>query len=121
MNEEQIAKVLSGIQKRIPKNLLDSVIKEVKSTPTIEMVMNKALTLDSISDEKKNQIKTLIDAGEFSKTKFVENPKIAKMIDNFVAREINKEIKKGNLPHRSKIKDLPNIKKIYEKVHNSGN
>lgn len=73
--------------------------------------MEKALTLDSISPEKKAQIKTLLDAGEFSKFRPKENPRIAKMIDNYVGREINKAIKSGRLPNRAELKKMPHFKK----------
>lgn len=100
MTREKIRKVLMDIQNRVPVNLRKNVVREVKATPTIEMVMTHATTMESIPAEKRAQIKSLLDAGEFSKMRVKEDPKIAKMIDEFVAREINKEIRKGNLPRK---------------------
>lgn len=119
ISEEQISKVLSDIQAGIPRLLLKNAFTEVKVTPTVEFVVRKALESDKISQEKKDKLKVLLDSGEFTKTKMVENPKILKMIDNYVGRQINKAIKEGRLPQRSEIKNLPSIKHFYEKVQNN--
>lgn len=119
--EERISKELAEIQSRVPKEWREKVVSEVDATPTVKMVMDKALEMDSINEELKKKIQYLKDAGEFSKKRFVENPKIAKLINDFIAREINKKIKKGILPPRSKIRGMDHVKKLYEKVHNPGN
>jgi endonuclease III len=109
--EESISKELARISAGIPENLQKNVVREVPATPTMEMVMRKALEMESISKEKRDQIKTLLDNGDFSKKKAVENPRIAKMIDNYVGREINKSIKSGKLPSRSVLRNMPHHKK----------
>ncbi len=111
---DKVFKKLQEIQSRVPENLRKSVVREVKSTPTLEMVMKKAVDDPSLSQEKRDHIRTLIDNGDFSKTKFVENRRIAKMIDNFVQRETNKAIKLGQLPNR---KQLQELMKQNEQVH----
>ena len=116
---EHIAKVLSDIQKKVPETWRKNVVEEIDMTPTIMMVMNKALESDGVSDEKKREIQALKDKGEFSKKVLRENPVFAKKIDQFVARHINLEIKRGNLPPKSKIKNLAHVREIYEKVHSS--
>lgn len=113
---DHIAKVLREIQSRIPKNLLNNAVREVKLTPTVDFVMKKALESDSISEEKKQKIRDLIATGEFSKTTVKDNPKIQGMINNFVGREINKTIKQGRLPPQSQIKDTDFIKQMYDKM-----
>ena len=118
---DHIAKVLGQISARIPTNLRNAVSREQKATPTMEFVVDEALKGDTLSEEKKAQLRTLKENGEFSKMQIVEDHKIAKMIDEFVSREINKEIKKGNLPTKGRIKDLSHVKEIYAKVHNSQN
>lgn len=119
--EDRIAKELAEIQSRVPKAWRENVAYEVEATPTIKMVMDKALELESITPELKEKIQNLKDAGEFSKKRIVENSKVAKLINNFIAREINKKIKNGTLPPRSKVKGMDHVKKLYEKVHNAGN
>jgi hypothetical protein len=107
---EKIRLVLQEIQDSVPKNLRTNVVREVKSTPTIEMVMNHALTDENIKPELKAKIKRLSEAGEFSKTKVEEDPVIAKKIDNYVLRKINEAVKSGRLPNRRKLKALGLIK-----------
>lgn len=104
--QDRISKVLAEISANAPKLLLKNVAVEKKMTPTMEMVMKKAVGLKSISAEKREQIKNLLDAGEFSKTVVVEDPAIAKKLDNYYTRAINKAIKEGKLPPRITKKDL---------------
>lgn len=106
MTIESIRKVLLDIQSRIPEGLRKSVVTYVEATPTMKMVMEHAASMESISQEKRDNIKKLLDAGEFSKVKPVENLKVAKQIDNFVSREINKAIKEGRLPKKRELNRL---------------
>ncbi len=115
---DRIFKKMQEIQSRVPENLRKNVVREVKSTPTIEMVMKEALKSESIAPEKKAQIQVLMDNGDFSKTRFVENKRIAVMIDNFVKREINKAVKAGQLPSKKQLAEL--IAKENEQVQSPG-
>lgn len=103
---ESIDKVLKEIHASVPDNLRLNVAKEVKSSPTIEFVMKKAVEMESIDPEKRKKIQTLLDNGEFSRTRVVEDPKIAKMIDNMIGRKINQAIKAGKLPNISALKQI---------------
>lgn len=117
ISDQQIAAELSRIQKSIPPLLIKNAFKKVKLTPTMEMVVDKALESDIISEEKKDKLRYLKEKGEFSKERFIENRAVTKQIDNYVSRQINKSIKEGRLPPRSEIKNLPHVqelKKIYE-------
>ena len=109
ITEEKITKTLQDIQARVPKIFRERVVIEKKSTPTMEKVVKIAMEDMSISVEKRNALKILYDNGDFSKTIPFEDKKYVKLIDEFVTREIKKEIKKGNLPKR------------YEKIHHSKN
>lgn len=113
---DQIAAVLKEIQSRIPKTLLKNAVREVKMTPTVDFVMQKALESPTISEEKKQKIRDVIASGEFTKMKYVDDPKIQKMINNFLGREINKAIKEGKLPPQNEIKEVDFIKSMYEKM-----
>lgn len=113
---DKIAGVLRDIQSRIPKNLLKNAVRQTKLTPTIDFVMQKALESPTVSEEKKDKIRTVISTGEFTKMKYVDNPKIQGMINNFVNREINKAIKDGRLPPREEIKDIDFIKEMFNKM-----
>jgi len=103
---DQVAAELRRIQASIPKLLLQQATGEQEFTPTIRMVVDKALEDPNISEEKKQALQVLKDSGDFTRKKVKENTKITKQIDQFVEREIKKSIKAGKLPPRSKIKDI---------------
>lgn len=113
---DHIAEVLREIQSRIPKNLLKNAVKQVKLTPTVEFVVDKMLEKQDLPSEKRDQIQALKDAGQFCKMKYIDNPKIQEMINNFVSREINKAIREGRLPPQKEIKDVDFIKSMYKKM-----
>ena len=48
---EHISKVLRDIQSRIPPLLIKNAVNEMPLTPTISMVMEKALESDEVSEE----------------------------------------------------------------------
>lgn len=108
-DEEKFNKVLKEIQGRVPKAFLLNVVVKEKLTPTIEFVMNKAIEDEKIPQEKRDAIKTLLDAGEFTRVKSRENPVFAKKIEEFVNREINKAIKAGRLPPKSHVSYFPSV------------
>lgn len=95
---ESIQKVLAEIGQRIPQSLRDSLIETVKLSPSIEMVVDKVLADENSRPELKEKLKVLKESGQFTKTKKQVNPTIAKIYDQFVNREIAKEVKKGRLP-----------------------
>jgi hypothetical protein len=111
-DEERFTKVLREIQNSIPPLLRRNASSSQKLTPTIEMVMNKALESETISEEKKTQIRHLLESGQFSKTSVQENPQVTKQIDNYVSREINKAIRAGRLPPKGHTKYLPSVLKM---------
>jgi len=112
--EKRVFEELKKIQSKIPKHLLEAAVTVQKATPTIKMVFEKALESDTISEEKKQEIRDQLATGKYDREIVVENAKYTKMIDNFVSREINKAIKEGRLPPRSHIKNFPSMKKFYE-------
>lgn len=107
--EAGFVETLKQIQRSIPQAMIDAAVTQKKLTPTIEKVMNEALVTEGISEEKKTEIRHLMDVGTFSKEAVLENEKAVKMIDNFVNRAINKAIKEGRLPPRSHVKMLPSV------------
>ncbi len=107
--EAGFVETLKQIQRSIPQAMIDAAVTQKKLTPTIEKVMNEALVTESISEEKKTEIRHLMDVGTFSKEAVLENEKAVKMIDNFVNRAINKAIKEGRLPPRSHVIMLPSV------------
>lgn len=110
-DEERFNKVLKEIQSRVPQALIKANLSEKQKTPDVLFVLKKALDED-ISEEKKEQIRHILDTGYFSQTALKEDPKISKMIDEFVTRETKKAIKAGLLPPFSHIKYLPSMLKF---------
>jgi hypothetical protein len=104
--QESIEKVLKEIQSRVPKEFLKGVVTERPLTPVMEKVVDDALASPDFPEAKKLRLQHLKDAGEFNKKTYYQSPKYAKMIDNFVNREINKAVKAGRLPNKKQLKTL---------------
>ena len=103
---ESISKELKRINDSVPKALKQSTFSEIKQTPEMEFVFQKAMEEPNLSPEKKEQIRKFLASGILSKTKIQENEKIAKMRDEYVIREIRKSVKAGRLPNQKKFKEL---------------
>lgn len=103
---ESISKELKRIQDSVPEMLKKATLTEVKKTPEMEMVFQKAMEEPNITPERKEQLRRLLASGMFSKTKITENAKIAKMRDNWVIREIKKAVKAGRLPTKKQLREL---------------
>lgn len=93
-----IQKVLSEIGQRIPQTLRDNLIEKVKSTPTIEKVVDEALKKKDLRPELREKLQTLKDSGEFSRVRERINPTVQRIYDQFINREIAKEVRRGRLP-----------------------
>lgn len=119
--EERISKVLAEIQASIPKQLMDNVVTEKKRYAEFADLLEKALNDPDFPEAKKEHIRIIQKSTSLNSVEYIENPKIAKKIDEFVMREIRKAIKEGRLPKKSDIKNLKFIKELYEKTHNSKN
>lgn len=102
---------------RVPKSYKEGLLRTQKLTPTVEMVMKEAATMEAIPQEKRDQIQRLLDAGEFSKLTVTENQKRTKLIDMFVDREIKKSVKAGRLPTKKQLALIPGTKEMYDKVY----
>lgn len=114
MTEESIAKTLAEIQAKVPKLLRERAVIEVKKTPTMEFVYKKFLEDEMGTPEQRQHVKTLMDAGEFSKVVLKEDTKVTKKIDEIITRGIKKAIKEGKLPKDA----TPYTKVLYEKIYN---
>lgn len=113
-DEERFNQVLRDIQASVPAAWRRNAVVDMPFTPTIKMVMEKALESDTIDPEKKRQIKNLLDSGQVSKMVSQEDPKYTRQIEQFVNREISKAIKAGRLPPKSHAKYLPSLIKMRE-------
>ncbi len=106
MTEEQILKEMREIYDRVPAAWRKSVVKTASATPTMAMVIDKALEDPDFPEEKKEQIRLLKDKGYFDKQRLTEDPQIALKINNFINREMKKKVKEGKLPNKKQLKEL---------------
>lgn len=104
--QESIDKVLRDIQRSVPEQLRKAVVIKKASTPTVSFIVEKALEDPDFPQEKKDELLRLKELGYFDKEKASEDPKIAKQIENYVARETKKAIKEGRLPTKKEFKEL---------------
>lgn len=104
--QEQVNKEMARIQQSIPRAWLDYVVSETHLTPTIKDVVEKAIEDKDFPEEKKKQLLHLKEMGYFDKKIVRQNEKIAKMIDEYVTREIKKSVKAGRLPTKKQLKEL---------------
>lgn len=113
---ESITKELQRIQASAPDMLKKMVVRQEKLTPVMEMIVDKALESEDFSEEKKQELRALKERGYFEKKVFIEDPQIAKQLDQYVSREINKSIKAGRLPTKKKLKELKTLWKEQDKT-----
>lgn len=116
ISSEQISRELAEIQSRIPEMILKNVLREVPASKNLKQLVELAIADPDYPKAKKENLRLLLARGDFDKNKFVENPQYVRIIDQFVNREINKKIKAGLLPPRSKIGKLPHVREMYERV-----
>lgn len=123
LNKEElaahIAKHLAEIMRSLPTAMLNSAVSEVPFTPTVDLVIQKALEDPDFPEEKKEALRGLQAMGQFDKTMPVENERITKVLDKMIERAIQKKIKAGLLPPRNQIKNLPHIKDMFARAQKS--
>lgn len=115
MTEEEISTILSEIQQSVPKEWYGKLFREQKKTPTAEFVAKKVLKQKDLDPKKREEIELLIKTGEFSKTERVLDEKMAQKIDKFVERKIQYAIRRGLLPKKEELENLPFFKEKYAK------
>lgn len=104
--KESIGLELKRIQDSIPPLIKEFTLIEKLKTPAMKLVFEKALEEPTISQEKKERIKHMLDTGMFDKKQIYENKNVAKQRDDYVTREIKKSVKAGRLPTRKQLKEL---------------
>ncbi len=101
---------LKAIQQEIPKEWKQALMKMAYDMPiTRNELVPKLLDDPDVSEEYKQRVRNLLEAGYFDKESEVVDEEIAQKIDDFVEMRIMEEIDKGNLP-KSNFKGL--IRKI---------
>jgi hypothetical protein len=115
---KDIKVVLDRIQNSIPKEWLDNVTRKEMLAPKYAKLIRDMASGTANKDVKKNFVITpemkekaqaLIDSGqinELEKEVDVENKEITDKIDKFVDEEIQKAIKRGELPKGKKHRNI---------------
>lgn len=93
-------KVLRRIQDSISKEWLDNVVMKEEIAPTSKLIIKKALKDKEVSKEVKERLKNALDSGYLDQMIEVTNPEIEKKIDDYVMEEIEKAVKRGELPKK---------------------
>lgn len=101
--KESISIELKRISDSVPKLIKDNTLINQLKTPEMKLVFEKALEEPSISQEKKDKIKHMLDSGVFDRKSIVENTKVSKLRDDWVTREIKKSVKAGRLPTKKQL------------------
>ena len=109
------ARVLRMIQESVPKEFFDGLVTEEPIAPTVKFMFEKALESDTISEEKKKAVKAVLDSGQLDKRNLKTDETKAKLIEEYIEKEIDKAIALGRLPKKpGKIKKTFNkLKKKY--------
>lgn len=106
MTKESIDKVLKDIQESVPEALRKAVVIKTPASPTMRMVVNKALEDSEFPEEKKEKLRELDAIGYFDKERITEDQKVVKQINMYVNREIKRAVKEGRLPTKKQLAEL---------------
>lgn len=96
-------RVIQDIQRSIPRELLDKLMRKEIQAPTMIKVLQKALEQPDteVSPRKKRAIRALLNSGNLDREVEVIDTEIEKVIDAFVSAEIDKAVKLGRLPKKA--------------------
>ena len=107
-------KELERIQKSIPKNLTDNVMKETQPGKEVLETLKKALNDPELTAEQRRKTELIIESGYLEKTVMSEDPAVIAEIDTYIEKEIEKSVRLGRLPDKKK--KNKNIKKKLKRV-----
>lgn len=82
----------------VPQELKDRLIVKRYSNPTLRKVASIAMKDETVSEEQKQKLQTLKEAGYFDKKEPQVNKSVQDKIDKYINNEIAKSILAGRLP-----------------------
>lgn len=103
--------LLQDINRRVPQEWKDVLMHKVKVSETIKEVFLKALTEPGFPEEKRKKIQNILDAGFLDEEVMEVDKIIEDKIDEFIKKEVDKEVELGNLPKKIKVKAVKKTKK----------
>jgi len=109
--------VLARIQASIPKEWTDNVTKKQVLAPKFAKLIrdlasgnkNPDINEALITDKEREKAKAIVDSGEiaeFEKEVDVEDKEVTKQIEDFIDKEIEKAMVRGELPKGKKFRNL---------------
>lgn len=101
--KESIEKELKRIQESVPSCYREGLLTEVDSFPAMRETLEMGLNGD-FPEEKKEQWRTIL--GTINEREVREDPKKAKLLDQWVSKKIKESIKAGRLPSKAQLKKL---------------
>ena len=105
-------RVIREIQERLPKELLMGLMKKEKQSPTLKVLVERALGKpdSEVSPEQKRRFRAVIDSGFLDREVEVIDYDVEKQIDAYFSAEIEKAVKLGRLPKDPERLELLNNK-----------
>lgn len=105
-------RVIREIQDRIPKDLLQRLMKEELAFPAARKTMEEALRRpdSEVSPKRKRRIQAMFDAGILDKKVQVVDHEVENEIDAFITKEIELAVRLGRLP-----KEAPQLESLANK------
>jgi hypothetical protein len=114
-------KVLQRIQDSIPTELLAQVTKRERIAQPVEEIIERALIDPEVSQETKERFQMVKDSGYLDREIDVENREVTRKIDQFIESEIEKAVKRGELPKGKKFRNLDKkVKRIIKTKYGKG-
>lgn len=97
MDNKKIQAKLEEIQGRMPQSIRDRLFKRKEAYDAIKEVMSKALE-EPIGMNKREELEAILGSGMLDKEIVTTNEDVEKEADEWMTREINLAIKRGELP-----------------------
>lgn len=105
-------KIIQDINDTVPKELRDRLFKRVYVAPDLRLSVREALTAMREEAEEMEEgvqrrklmkeaerLQNMIDAGYYDTTELRVDPEVAKEIDAWVGKELDRAIAEGRIPH----------------------
>lgn len=110
-------KIIQDINDSVPKELRDRLFKREFVAPDLRIRVRETVAelrkeAEQLEDEERDKalkeagrLQNMIDAGFYDATQIVVDPEVAKEVDAYVERELDKAIAEGRIPHPKNDRD----------------
>jgi hypothetical protein len=116
-------KILQEINKSIPQDLLNRLMKKELATPAIAEVVDRALGDEDTPADKKERLQAIKDGGFLSIEVEVIDENIERQIDEFITQKVKDAVDKGLLPkepEKLKVKSKQYVRRSKKGVNREG-